>query len=276
MRDPACRPRHCWLVGSIASLLTCGSASSAELSGFDCLIEPHSVAEVSTRELGTIAEISVVRGDLIEKDQQLARLESSVEEAAVALARGRTEMVANIDARHANVRFLERQRDRVGELYEKKALPYHEMDKAETDVELAKLAVREAEENMHMAELELTRAEQALARRTIFSPVDGVMVRQLLSPGESVEDRPILIVAQVSPLNVEIILPVELFGSIALGMQAEVTPRVPGVGVHVASVVVVDRVIDAASNTFGVRLELSNSDYAIPGGVWCDISFMSE
>ena len=122
MRYPACRSRHCWLVGSIASLLTCGSASSAELSGFDCLIEPHSVAEVSTRELGTIAEISVVRGDLIEKDQQLARLESSVEEAAVALERGRTEMVANIDARHANVRFLERQRDRVGELYEKKAL----------------------------------------------------------------------------------------------------------------------------------------------------------
>ncbi len=109
----------------------------------------------------------------------------------MALARGRTEMVANIDARRANVEFLERQRDRVGELYEKKALPYHEMDKAETDVELAKLAVREAEENMHMAELELTRAEQALARRTIFSPVDGVMVRQLLSPGESVEDRPI-------------------------------------------------------------------------------------
>ncbi len=80
----------------------------------------------------------------------------------------------------------------------------------------------------------------------------------------------------MSPLNVEIILPVELFGSIAVGMQAEVTPRVPGVGVHTASVVVVDRVIDAASNTFGVRLELSNSDYAIPGGVRCDIRFMSE
>jgi multidrug efflux pump subunit AcrA (membrane-fusion protein) len=37
---------------------------------------------------------------------------------------------------------------------------------------------------------------------------------------------------------------------------------------------VVDKVIDAASNTFGVRLELENPDYAIPGGIRCNINFL--
>jgi hypothetical protein len=51
---------------------------------------------------------------------------------------------------------------------------------------------------------------------------------------------------------------------------------VPGGTAQRARVVVVDRLIDAASNTFGVRLELPNEDYAIPGGLRCDVRFMPE
>jgi hypothetical protein len=59
-------------------------------------------------------------------------------------------------------------------------------------------------------------------------------------------------------------------------MQAEVTPQIPGGSPQRARVVVVDRLIDAASNTFGVRLELPNEDYLIPGGIRCDVRFMAE
>ena len=34
--------------------------------------------------------------------------------------------------------------------------------------------------------------------------------------------------------------------------------------------------IDAASNTFGVRLELQNNDHAIPGGIRCMVNFMPD
>jgi hypothetical protein len=36
---------------------------------------------------------------------------------------------------------------------------------------------------------------------------------------------------------------------------------------------VVDPVIDAASGTFGVRLELPNSDYRLPAGLRCKVRF---
>ncbi len=43
--------------------------------------------------------------------------------------------------------------------------------------------------------------------------------------------------------------------------------------VRPATVIVVDRVIDAASNSFRVRLELPNPDNALPPGLRCKLEF---
>jgi membrane fusion protein (multidrug efflux system) len=79
--------------------------------------------------------------------------------------------------------------------------------------------------------------------------------------------------AQIDPLRVEVFAPVELFGKIAIGMQAEVRPEEAMGGVHTATVTVVDRLIDAASATFGVRLELPNPELAVPAGLRCRVRF---
>jgi len=248
--------------------------TSGGLSGFDCLIEPHAIVDVSTRQAGILEEIIVKRGDVVKKGQVLARLESRLEEIAVELTRARTKMSANLESRRSALGYLKRQRKRIEELYQKKAIPFHEKDKAETDVILAEMELRDAQDNMKLAEIEHKRAEQVLAKRTIRSPVNGVVVKTLIDPGESVEDRPIVTVAQVDPLNVEVILPVEQHGVIKIGTEAEVTPLIRGGAVRRARVTVVDRVIDAASNTYGVRLELPNPEYAIPGGIRCEIRFL--
>jgi multidrug efflux pump subunit AcrA (membrane-fusion protein) len=46
--------------------------------------------------------------------------------------------------------------------------------------------------------------------------------------------------------------------------------------VYVASVSIVDRVIDAASGTFGVRFDLPNPDLAIPSGLHCQVRFLDD
>jgi membrane fusion protein (multidrug efflux system) len=38
-------------------------------------------------------------------------------------------------------------------------------------------------------------------------------------------------------------------------------------------VTIVDQVFDAASGTIGIRLELPNSDYALPAGLKCQVRF---
>jgi membrane fusion protein, multidrug efflux system len=74
-------------------------------------------------------------------------------------------------------------------------------------------------------------------------------------------------------LNVEVFVPIAYYGQILVGTKGEVTPESPLIGSYSATVSVVDHVIDAASGTFGVRLELQNSDYTIPAGIKCKVKF---
>jgi multidrug efflux pump subunit AcrA (membrane-fusion protein) len=54
---------------------------------------------------------------------------------------------------------------------------------------------------------------------------------------------------------------------------ADVSPENPVGQVYKVKVTIVDRVIDAASGTFGVRLELPNPKYRLPAGLKCKVSF---
>ena len=99
------------------------------------------------------------------------------------------------------------------------------------------------------------------------------MVDVLAATGESIENRPLLKIASIDPLNVEIIAPVALFGKIKEGMKAIVKPEEPIGGKHTAKVVIVDLVLDAASGTFGIRLQLPNRKYKLPAGLRCQVDF---
>ncbi len=242
----------------------------------ECVIEPHALIELGSAVEGVIESIAVERSDLVEAGQVLAQLESSVEKAAVAVARARAGMQGEVLSKQAGLEFGERRKARAAELYKQKALSYHERDESATDAKRAKAELRKAKENKRLAQLELRRANEALERRTLRSPIAGVVVDRLMSPGELVTDEPVLKLAQIDPLRVEAIASARLFGAIKPGMRAEVTPEAPGVGVYQATVSVVDRVIDPASGTFRVRAELPNPNYKIPGGLRCRVRFIPQ
>ena len=94
--------------------------------------------------------------------------------------------------------------------------------------------------------------------------------RSTTSPGEYRNDQsPILTLAEIDPLRVEVFVPTLFHGQIKLGSVATVTPEPPIEGQFAATTTVVDRVMDAASGTFGVRLRLPNPNFALPSGVRC-------
>jgi RND family efflux transporter MFP subunit len=254
-----------------------GDPQAQDLSGYDCMIEPHSVTELSTREEGVLEKVLVRRGDVVRKGQVVAKLESSLETIALDFADARAKMKGDVESKQATLEYMQRQRDRVTELYEDNAISFNDKDKADTDVRLAETELQVALDNQRLMQIERDRSARRLELRSIRSPVDGVIVEILLVPGESVEDRAreIMVIAEVDPLNVEVILPAAQFGSVQVGTPAEITPLLPGEPVRSADVAVVDRTIDAASDTFRVQLQLENKEYAIPGGIRCDIVFGS-
>ncbi|WP_232315256.1 efflux RND transporter periplasmic adaptor subunit [Aquincola tertiaricarbonis] len=64
-----------------------------------------------------------------------------------------------------------------------------------------------------------------------------------------------------------------MLGRVKTGMRGEVSLEAPLSGRHAALVTVVDRVVDSASGTFGVRLELPNPNGELPAGVKCRVRF---
>jgi len=239
----------------------------------DCVIEPNKVAAVSSSVTGVIDKLAVKRGELVKTGQVLATLKSHIEKATVELARVRSERDQAIKAKRARLEFSRRRLERNQELFEQKLISEQVVDEAQTDVLLAELELGEFLEERMIAILELDRAKEALDIRTIRSPFSGVVVDVLVASGESIENRPLLRIASIDPLNVEVIAPVQLFGKIKKGMKAEVKLEEPIGGTHTARVVIVDRVLDAASGTFGIRLQLSNRKYKLPAGLRCQVSF---
>lgn len=262
------RPMACAAVLVIA-------AAPVAAQEYDCLIEARDTVEIRSSVEGIIEKVLVRRGDAVQRGQVLVQLESGAERAAVDLARSKATMEGPLKAAESRLDFAVTKERRTAELFKQNFVSAGALDEARTQRELAESELREARENRKLNELELQRAEEVLKLRAIRSPFDGVVVERYLSPGEfatsNVKD-PILKIAEVDPLHVEVVLPATQFGKIRKGTRATVRPEAPG-GRFGAVVTTVDSIIDGASGTFGVRLELPNPGLRIPAGAKCKLTF---
>jgi RND family efflux transporter MFP subunit len=251
-----------------------GQEANRDASTFTCLIEPKMTLKLGSQVPGLISEMLVDRGAVVKKGQVLARLESGVETAAVALAKARAENYSAVQSAQAKLVFQQGKERRAMALRMNDNITISAADEAQTGAKVAEAELHEAQTNLQMAQLELTRADEQLKQRTIRSPIDGVVTERTLGPGEYVFDQAhLLTVAQIDPLSVEAFVPLSEFGLLRVGMPAVVYPEKPLGGKYDATVTVVDKVFDAASGTIGIRLELPNHDYSLPAGLKCQVSF---
>jgi multidrug efflux pump subunit AcrA (membrane-fusion protein) len=67
--------------------------------------------------------------------------------------------------------------------------------------------------------------------------------------------------------------PLSLLGKLKTGMRANVRPEGKGQPIYQAKIMVVNKLVDSASGTFGVRLEMPNPNNAIAAGLACTVDF---
>jgi RND family efflux transporter MFP subunit len=243
----------------------------------DCLIEPRIVAKLASPIQGVVAEVLVDRGDFIRRGDPVARLDSGVEEAAVEVARIQAANEFGIESKRHRSELLKRKRDRAQTLQRVNVVAESALDEAATEARIAELDAHEARLNLSLARAELKRSEENLKRRTIKSPIDGIVTERTLAAGEfAYEQAPIMTVADIDPLHVEVYAPLDYYNRVKQGMLAEVHPEEPIGGSYVGTVTIVDRVFDAGSGTFGIRLDLPNPDHALPAGLHCTLRFLQE
>jgi RND family efflux transporter MFP subunit len=241
------RARGIRVAALLGAALAVTSPALAQSEAFDCIVKPNKV---------------------------VASLDSRVEEANVTLAESRAAQTAALASARAQLDMQERRLRRLQPLFENKHLAERNYEEAETDHAVAVMRLRQLEEERRLLALEVERARRMLEMRSIMSPIGGIVTARHVSPGEYVEGTKVVTIAEVTPLKVEVVVPTRFLGRVAVGDAAIVEPEAPVGGQHRAQVRIVDQVVDAASGTFGIQLEIANADNAVLAGLRCQVKFL--
>jgi RND family efflux transporter MFP subunit len=273
---PTARTRLSWLI--LALTLIAPPAAFADDGGLKadvstCLLRPRHLIQLGSPVFGLLTGVFVDRAEPVKRGQVVAKLDTTVEEMQLALDRFRSTNATPIEAVQAdlawNQRELARRQQITGNMFSKA----NDIDEYTTKVAQDRIAIRKAQSDLDIARREADRSQAQLNLKILRSPVDGVVTEMKLSPGEFIyETTPIMTIAQLDPLTIDLVVPAERYRTVKVGMIGEVHLNQPMDQNLPARVDVIDPVIDAASDTFRVRLLLPNPGNIIPPGIRCSVS----
>lgn len=241
---------------------------------FDCVIDPSATLKLGSPVAGLLSEVLVDRGDFVTAGQEVAKLESGIDAATVELDALQAESTQELNAAQTKLDLAISRLARTKALAEKGVSTNEQVEQQSAEVQVAQ-SQRDIEvQKRRLAQLELDRSRAQLERRTIRAPISGYIAARGLSAGEYVDQNAAIVtLVSLDPLRVETFLSVSYWQQVQPGMVAQVTLDEPVAGTHPATVSIVDRVFDAASGTFGVRLDLNNPDGVLPAGQRCTVAF---
>jgi RND family efflux transporter MFP subunit len=212
---------------------------------------------VSAPVAGMVTALPVARGERVNPGQPLAVMQSP---SFVSQQREYLNAVAQ-DLLAAQ------QLNRNTQLLQSNAVPQRVFDASQTEARLASIAVAERRQMLRLSGL----SDEALSKLTseaainttlsVAAPQSATVVEILVSPGQRVEQSaPLIKLAQLTPLWVEIAIPASSIKAIRPGAKVEVEGyATPG------QVVLVSETADPATQTILVRAEVANSGELRPG-----------
>lgn len=257
------------------AILFPGLTFAAELPPLDCIINPYRVVDLASSVPGVLDNVYFNKSDFIKQGETAASLEAGVERASVVLAQARAAINSEVQVNSVNLEFDQRRMHRMEALYQKKTISVDLKDEADREQSLSRWRLQQARDLKGIRKLELMRAQEQLNQKVIRTPIAGFVLQRFKEVGEYVEDQPIMRIAQLDPLYIEAIVPMKFHDQVRQGMRAQVYPEASGQHPYEAEVTVIDRVGDAASGTFGIRLTLPNPEYRVMAGAKCIVKIGS-
>ncbi|MEE9296558.1 MAG: efflux RND transporter periplasmic adaptor subunit [Phycisphaerae bacterium] len=255
------------------------------------LTRPSRDVDLVLRVSGVLARLPVVAGQEVKKGEVIAELKSELERQSLDIARVKAESNHEIRLAETELKLKQTELRQFQELEAKQAASKWEVETTTVEVELREVLAETARFNKQLAGLEYRREQLLLAERKLLAPFDGVILRTLKEEGEGVADlEPIAVLVRLDPMWVECHLPPDLFSRVHVGTRAVVQvacsspdgatrpddPSGDAAAVPVIRegvVVAADPLVDAASNTFRVVIEVPNSDGTFVAGVLATASF---
>ncbi|WP_432799673.1 efflux RND transporter periplasmic adaptor subunit [Poriferisphaera sp. WC338] len=238
-----------------------------DLTKHEGVVIPSQQVQLIAPFPGILQEINVKEGDRVTQGEKLANMDDRIQIYTVSLAQQQAESDAAINRAQAALDEAQLVHDQTLQMVDRHAASQFEAQRAAVLLSQAKADLQLARENKAQMQTNLQLESQRLAQHRIEAPFTGQIIRISTEPGSSINDEdPILSMASLSPLEVNLYLPIALFGQLqqgqtyALHAQSPINKSLP------ATLIYIDPIIDSASETFRTVWTIQNPDYTLPAG----------
>jgi HlyD family secretion protein len=235
-------------------------------------ITPEKKVQISAKVVGEIIHLPVVEGQEVRSGQLLLEIERDLYESARNQARAALRQ-AEVSVRRQEVQLADAQRKmrRTNELIADGLVSQEALDAAQLQLDTATVEIEAQQHSVEQYRSGLQRTEDDLARTTIRSPMDGVIIQLNAEQGETVvpgstnlPGSVIMTVADMSVLLAEVEVSEVDVVAVILGQEAEV--KVDALGTEPQKGRVVEIATsgrkDPAQGTirFAVKVAIDNPD----------------
>ncbi len=246
----------------------------AALHGSEVVIEgvtrPYRETTLSAAAPGIIATLPVREGDVVKKGQVVVELRSEHEALEV---KRRTLLYQNeseLQSAAARVATAQSEYESTLKVFEATgSVSREELDRKKLQYDLAIAEQLLARMNKERERLEMAIAEEALERRRVRSPLDGVVAGILIEEGEGCEVRqPLIVVVDTRQLIFQVNLEARELARFAPGQSVAVEIEYSG-GLRALDGVVefVSPVVDRASGLGVLKVRVANDGGQLWAGV---------
>ena len=227
--------------------------------------EPYAQATPGTRLLGQVARVAVEEGQRVVKGQVLVRIENRD------LAARRQQSASALKEAQAVLSNAEIQVQRMRNLHRENAVSRQKLDDAETVFERAQAGVVTAQGA-------LGEVEANLGYTTVRAPIDGVVVRTFVDPGDmAAPGAPLFTIERQNPMKVTVAVSEQDLAFIEVGGVVHVSVEASESGrMLMGKVETLIPSADPQSRTFEVQVVLSNSDYMLRSGMFARVLFQKD
>lgn len=234
--------------------------------------QPFRVIEVATVETGIIEKIDVREGQLLQKGDVLAKLDTGLHESQRILAEAGMQAHGEIEAAKAEFDLRNRRCESLERLLMSKHARSEEVERARTDLAIGKANLLAAEERRHIKELEYQRITRQIEQRTIRAPQPGWVTKVHKDQGEYLgpNDPVVCTIVQLDPLLVSF----HLSRQRAKNFKTDSSVNIRFIESNkevIGTVRFIAPLIEAESGTIPLHVVVPNADGLLQAGERCEL-----
>lgn len=247
-----------------------GQSNSVEIiEGYS---QPRRISSLATSTNGIIQELMATEGAPVKQGECLVQLNDGVHRQLVKIAELRVRARGELEAAEAELKSNRHRLKIISGLAKQGSATPDELLRTESDYELSQANLKSVQEQLALRTAEYEKLRVESRNYCVEAPFDGVLVEYLKQKGEFVgaADPAVCIVADLTELSVEFLVHSRYRKHLGLNLPVEV--HFVDSGKRVAGIVYyVSPFPDGETNTYKVKVNVPNHDYALNAGERCQL-----